>query len=348
MGRFRYAAFLGMAAGVVGCLALLLWPGAPKASSDASGDRLSWQQKYRRDTKIPYPDDNPYSKSKSQLGEKLFFDTMLSGAQTLSCASCHKPGLSWTNNLPRAVGETKVVLDWRVPTILNVAWIPKLGWDGHFRDLESVAFGPITSPNNMNLRESALIARLTASESYGKAFTKAFGEGDITRRKVELALSTYQRTIVSTKAPFDRWIEGEETAISAAAKRGFDLFNGKAQCASCHSGWAFTDASFHDIGTAQGDDIGRGKLFPNSTKLRYAFKTPTLRDVARRAPYMHNGSHSTLESVIDLYDRGGVDRPSRSERIFRLGLADTEKADLISFLGTLTGEREIATAAPAH
>ena len=132
----------------------------------------------------------------------------------------------------------------------------------------------------------------------------------------------------------DRWIEGDERAISDSAKRGFDLFNSKAHCSACHSGWAFTDASFHDIGTATGDDIGRGQLFPNSPALRYAFKTPTLRDVARRPPYMHDGSVATLSDVIDLYNRGGIDRPSRAEEIKPLGLTEQEKADLVAFMRT--------------
>jgi cytochrome c peroxidase len=122
------------------------------------------------------------------------------------------------------------------------------------------------------------------------------------------------------------------------------LFNGKANCAACHNGWAFTDSSFHDIGRAHNDDHGRGELFPNSVTLRYAFKTPTLRDVARRAPYMHDGSVPTLAAVIDLYDRGGIERPSRASDIYPLGLTDGEKADLISFLETLTG----AAAAVQH
>ena len=125
---------------------------------------------------------------------------------------------------------------------------------------------------------------------------------------------------MSKDSAFDRWIDGAETAISEPAKRGFDLFNGKANCAACHSGWAFTDASFHDIGSARGDDWGRGRLFPTSVALRYAFKTPTLRDVARRGPYMHDGSVPTLDAVLDLYDRGGIERPSRAEEIHRLGL----------------------------
>jgi cytochrome c peroxidase len=189
----------------------------------------------------------------------------------------------------------------------------------------------------MNVSETELVERLSAIPGYVSAFDSAFGEGPITRRKIELALATFERSIVSTEAPFDHWIKGEDSAISESAIRGFDLFNGKAHCASCHSGWAFTDSSFHDIGTATGDDLGRGRLFPTSAKLRYAFKTPTLRDVARRAPYMHDGSVPTLAAVVDLYNRGGIDRPSRSELIEPLGLTATEKADLIAFLQTLTG-----------
>ena len=214
--------------------------------------------------------------------------------------------------MARAVGQGKVKLPLRSPTLLDIAWIPRLGWDGKFRDLESVAFGPITSNANMNLPEQALLERLSAAPVYVNAFTMAFGANSITRRNIELALATFERSIVSGRAPFDRWVEGDDAAISAAAKRGFDLFNGKAHCSACHSGFSFTDGSFHDIGTAKDTDVGRGRFFPNSVKLRYAFKTPTLRDVTSRAPYMHDGSIATLEEVIDLYDRGGIERPSRS------------------------------------
>ena len=123
---------------------------------------------------------------------------------------------------------------------------------------------------------------MSAIPGYVDAFDAAFGEGEVTEQKIEFALATFERTIVSKDSAFDRWIDGAETAIGEPAKRGFDLFNGKANCAACHSGWAFTDASFHDIGSARGDDWGRGRLFPTSVALRYAFKTPTLRDVARR------------------------------------------------------------------
>lgn len=313
----------------------LLWSAGGALSADASPDRAAWQEKFRRPSEIPFPKSNPYAEAKSKLGQMLFFDPLLSGSQNRSCATCHNPGLSWTDTQPRAVGEK--MLPVRAPTLLNVAWTPKLGWDGHFRDLEAVTFGPISAANNMNLPEKVLIERLTAIPGYVAAFDGAFGKGEITRRKIELALATFERSIVSGEAPFDRWIKGDANAIDAAAQRGFDLFTGKAHCVSCHSGWAFTDSSFHDIGTAMKDDIGRGALFPTSTKLRYAFKTPTLRDVARRPPYMHDGSVKTLEAVIDLYDRGGIERPSRSELIKPLGLSGDEKADLIAFLRTLNG-----------
>jgi cytochrome c peroxidase len=295
-----------------------------------------WQEKYRWPSEIPYPNGNPYSEAKFELGRKLFFDPILSGSKSRSCASCHNPGLSWADGQQQALGENQKPLPLRSPTLLNVAWTPKLGWDGHFRDLESVAIGPINSPGNMNLSDKVLLERLAEISGYLDAFDAAFGEGDITVDKVEMALATFERSIVSGEAPFDRWLSGDDSAIDEAAKRGFALFNGKANCSACHSGWAFTDSSFHDIGTAQDDDIGRGRLFPSSLALKYAFKTPTLRDVARRAPYMHDGSVPTLEAVIDIYDRGGVDRPSRDEEIHSLALGSGEKADLIAFLRTLT------------
>ncbi len=331
--------------GIFFSFALTLWPNS-SLPGDESVDRASWQQKYQRPAEIPFPEGNTYSESKSKLGRMLFFDPILSGSKSRACTSCHNPGLSWADGLPRAIGEKQSTLPVRTPTLLNVAWGAQLGWNGHFRNLEAVTFGPISAPKNMNMPEPLLITRLSAIPGYVDAFHAAFGDGPITRQKIEFALATYERSIVSNEAPFDRWIKGDEHAISEQAKRGFDLFNGKANCASCHSGWAFTDGSFHDIGVARGDDIGRGKLFPKSIKLRYAFKTPTLRDVARRAPYMHDGSIETLNSVIDLYDRGGIDRPSRADEIKPLGLTGSEKSDLIAFLQTLTGRQEPVSTPP--
>lgn len=341
MGATHRFLTVGKAAGLSAALAVAFCASASTSSTTPNAQQ-ALMQKYQRPTEIPFPERNPYSDAKYNLGRTLFFDPLLSGSEVRSCASCHNPGLSWADGQARAIGEKQQPLPLRTPTLLNVAWVPKLGWDGHFRDLESVAMGPITAPGNMNLPESTMIERLSAIPGYVDAFDAAFGEGEITARKLEFALATFERTIVSKGAPFDRWIGGDEAAISDEAKRGFDLFNGKANCAACHAGWAFTDSSFHDIGTARGDDIGRGRLFPGAVSLRYAFKTPTLRDVARRGPYMHDGSVPTLEAVIDLYDRGGIDRPSRAEEIRPLSLTAKEKSDLVAFLHTLNGAPEPA------
>jgi cytochrome c peroxidase len=326
---------------VVGIFVSMLLPflvAVSGANNLLPGKAASWDS-YKRPAEIPFPEDNPYSAAKAELGRLLFFDPMLSGSQTRSCAHCHNPGLSWGDGLPKAIGEA--ILTVRSPTLIDIAWVPQFGWDGKFADLEAVTFGPITGKGNMNLPEPAiLIDRLSAVPGYVRGFAASFGENAITRRNIELALATYQRTIVANEAPFDRWIKGDETAIDRAAVRGFELFNGKARCAECHSGPSFTDGSFHDIGTAQGTDIGRGRLFPKSVKLQHAFKTPTLRDVVRRAPYMHDGSVPTLEAVIALYDRGGIERPSRSVKISPLRLTDGEKSDLVAFLRTLDGAPE--------
>ncbi|MFB9270184.1 cytochrome-c peroxidase [Bradyrhizobium erythrophlei] len=324
-------------------LAALLPVGLPLALTAAKAppdDLATIRASYRRPDAIPFPSSNPYSEAKSALGEMLFFDPLLSGSKTRSCATCHNPSLSWADGLPRAIGEDPNGLPIRAPTLIDVAFTEPLGWDGKFKDLESVAFGPIKNPANMNLPEPDLIARLSAIPAYVDVFRRAFGDGAVTRPRIEAALATFERSIVAGEAPFDRWIKGDDTAISAAAKQGFQLFNGKARCASCHSGPSFSDGSFQDIGTAKDDDIGRGRLFPTSAKLRYAFKTPTLRDVARRAPYMHDGSVATLEDVIELYNKGGVDRPSRSPEIRPLSLTESEKKDLIAFLQTLTASAQ--------
>ncbi|RTL49530.1 MAG: c-type cytochrome [Bradyrhizobiaceae bacterium] len=302
------------------------------------GDELArLQSAYRRPAKIPFPADNPYTNAKSSLGKMLFFDPRLSGSRTISCSTCHLPTRSWSDGLSHARGEDPAGMTLRSPTLIDVAFVEPLGWDGKFHDIEDVTFSPISSRLNMNMPKAELLTRLAAVPGYVSAFTEAFGDGAITTQRIEQALATYERTIVAGDAPFDRWIRGDKKAISAEAKRGFLLFNGKARCSGCHSGPSFTDGSFQDIGTATGNDIGRGRLFPNSEKLRYAFKTPTLRDIARRPPYMHDGSVATLQDVIELYNKGGIDRPSRSPLIKPLFLTTDEKADLIAFLQTLTG-----------
>jgi cytochrome c peroxidase len=317
------------------CVATLL-PGA--RGDDQPLAALKAQ--YRREPAIPFPTDNPPDPARLRLGKLLFFDPLLSGSGARSCATCHNPGLSWGDGLKLSLGERPLSL--RSPTLLDIAWVPVLGWDGKYPTLESVAFGPMLSAANMNITEAEVLARLSAIAGYRAAFAAAFpprnNEASLSRAHIEQALAAFQRTIVAGEAPFDRWIAGDASAIDAEAQRGFVLFNGKAHCAECHSGPSFTDGSFQDIGLARDDEPGRGRLFPDSVKLQHAFKVPTLRDVARRGPYMHDGSLPDLAAVVAAYDCGGMDRPSRSELIAPLSLTSDERAALVAFLGTLTSD----------
>ncbi|WP_375465779.1 cytochrome-c peroxidase [uncultured Methylobacterium sp.] len=326
---------------VGGGIAVLLMLSAVAGSAETGppAQRAAWREAYRPPTEIPFPDGNPYTPAKADLGRRLFFDPILSDDRTRSCATCHVPDLAWADGRPKAASRDQSETDLHTPSLLNVAWQEgRLGWDGKFRDLESVAFAPITAPGNMGLSVEAAVSRLSADAAYAEAFALAFSGAPVTRARIEAALATFQRLIVSGTSPFDRWIAGDEAAINAGAKRGFDLFNGRANCAACHGGWAFSDGSFHDVGTATGTDLGRGQFMPNSQALQYAFKTPGLREVAGRGAYMHDGSVPTLDAVIDLYDRGGIARPSRSPEIRPLALKPGERADLLAFLRTLTSE----------
>ena len=179
--------------------------------------------------------------------------------------------------------------------------------------------------------------RLASIPEYKPLFDAAFPGDRMKVATLAKAIATYERTVVSERAPFDAWAEGNEKAISEEAKRGFALFNGKAQCSACHEGWNFTNEGFQDIGLPS-EDVGRGKFLPGVIKMQHAFKTPSLREISRRSPYMHDGSIATLEGVVDHYNYGGVDRPSRSDLMKPLGLTAQEKADLVAFLKTLTSD----------
>lgn len=305
---------------------------SPKAPLDVE----ALKTEYRRPTLIPFPEENPYTPEKASLGKKLYFDPRLSVAAAQSCASCHNPGFGWTDGLATGVGHGMTKLTRRSPSLVNVAWGTTFMWDGRALTLEEQALGPIQSSDEMNMPMDRLMERLATIAAYRPLFESAFPGGGMNPKTLTAAIATYERTIVSERTSFDAWVEGDEQAISEDAKRGFVLFNTKGGCSSCHEGWNLSNDSFHDIGLASAD-IGRGKLLPAIPKMQHAFKTPGLRDIRRRAPYMHDGSVPTLEAVIDHYDGGGVDRPSRSDLIRPLGLSVQDKADLVAFLVTLSG-----------
>lgn len=339
--------------GVFACLSLsAVFGGALAARSDggrAASEGLvarTFAPKYERPASIPHPEDNQYSPAREELGRTLFFDPRLSGSGWISCASCHNPGFAWGDALPRAIGDGMKTLGRRTPTILNLAWADAMFWDGRADTLEAQALGPISAPGEMNMPLDKMIGRIASIPGYQKLFTSAYPGEPIEPETVAKAIATFERRVVSASAPFDRWMAGDEDAISADAQQGFVLFNTKARCEKCHSGWRFTDDSFHDIGVP-GADLGRGAHLAGIEPMQHAFKTPTLRNVDRRAPYLHDGSEATLDTLIDLYDRGGrVTRPSLSPEMKPLGLTAEEKRQIAAFLRTLTSE-DPAVAMPA-
>jgi len=311
----------------------------------ASPSPATFKAKYKRPTDIPFPKSNAYTPAREVLGRSLFFDPRLSGSNFLSCATCHNPSLGWSDGLPKALGHEMKQLGRKTPTILNLAWAPALFWDGRAESLEEQAAGPMQNPAEMNATMNEIVTKLQNVPGYRRMFEAAYpGEG-ITPLTITKAIATFERTVVSHVAPFDYWIAGQEDAISDSAKRGFVLFNSKANCAVCHSGWSFTDGSFHDVGLPS-TDIGRGKLVPTVAKMQHAFKTPTLRNIDQRAPYMHDGSLATLQKVVEFYHEGGTNRPSKSKDMKPLNLTAEEKGDLVVFLRSLTSS-DPAPAVPA-
>ena len=315
----------------------MLWLPTSIAVANVDAKAKKYFSEYKRPSKIPYPKDNQYSKARVELGKILFFDPRLSASKWISCATCHNPALSWGDGLPKGIGHGMNPVGRRTPTILNLAWGELMFWDGRSDSLEDQALGPIEAAGEMNLPHDELITRLKSIASYKPYFDRAYpGEG-ITTKTVGRAIATFERTVVSGEAPFDRWIKGNKKAVSESAKRGFVLFNEKAECSVCHSGWRFTDDGFHDIGVP-GKDKGRGAVL-QVADLNFTFKTPTLRNVDHRAPFMHDGSEATLEDTIDLYNEGGrVRRPTISPNVKKLGLTSQEKRDLVAFLKTLTSQ----------
>lgn len=293
----------------------------------------------------PRPVDDP---ALVDLGRLLFWDPRISASSRTACVACHLPHLGWAVTDQRSRNDSGKLTSRRSQPLIGLghaAETTRFGWDGRNPSLEAQARISIAT-GSMSMRETetpvkvdVIEERIRGIPEYAERFGRAMPGRPVTVDAVAVAIAAYERSIEPGPAPFDRWIEGDESAIPDAAKRGFVLFNGKANCAPCHSGWRFTDDLFHDIGTTT-TDRGRGRELPNDVSAQFAFKTPTLRSVAVRPPYMHNGSSATLEEVVAHYVTGGIDRPSRSPLMMPLTLTEQERHDLIAFLITLTGAPE--------
>lgn len=283
--------------------------------------------------KMRIPADNPMTAEKVELGKQLYFDPRLSIDNTVSCASCHDPAKGWSNGEQFATGIRGQKGGRNSPTIINSGYQHFQFWDGRAIQLEGQALGPIQNPIEMGLTLEELEKRLNSIEGYVRQFQKVFGKkpnsADVAR-----AIAAFERTILSGNAPYDQYKSGDESALSESAARGRKVFFNKANCSACHSGPNFSDGGFHNIGVGMDEekpDPGRFAV----TKLegdRGAFKTPTLREIARTAPYMHDGSLKTLEEVVEFYDKGGIENPQLDEEIFPLNLSKQQKTDLIKFL----------------
>jgi cytochrome c peroxidase len=279
------------------------------------------------------PGDNGLTPAKIELGKQLYFDPRLSRDNTVSCASCHDPKKGWSNGERFATGIGGQKGGRSAPTIINAGYQYFQFWDGRALELEGQALGPIQNPIEMDLTLTELVAKLNKIGGYRKQFQEVFGT-EVTSDGVAKAIASFERTVLSGDAPYDRFKAGDKTALSEAAERGRQVFFNKASCSACHAGANFTDGGYHNIGVGIDDkepDAGRQAV----TKLlgdRGSFKTPTLREIARTAPYMHDGRFATLEEVVEYYDKGGTPNPQLDEEIFPLKLTAEQKADLVTFL----------------
>lgn len=301
------------------------------------------------------------SPERIELGRLLYFDPVLSEDHTVSCAHCHSPEVGFGDGLSKAKGIRDTLVPRHAPTVWNAAFYKEQFWDGRAPTLEAQAKGPILNPKEMGMpSEDAVLARLRAIPEYVRRFQAAFaGGGDpLTFDNVAAAIATFERTLLSFNSPYDRFAAGEISALSASARRGLGLFNSvKLRCFECHGAPTFANSDYKVLGipsledaTKMSDDEGRFGIV-NAVTNRWAFKIPTLRNVTRHPPYMHNGALKTLDDVLDFYSKGGglglgykvkidgkdVDVPV-DDKIGKYDLSTEERADLKAFLESLTDE----------
>ncbi len=295
---------------------------------------------------IIWPEENPYTPEKRDLGWLLYFDTRLSSDGTVSCATCHDPAKAFTDRSPVSTGINKQKGGRSAPTVINRAYSLAQFWDGRAASLEEQAKGPIANPLEMTSQKKAdeahkaCVECLRAIPGYIKRFDKVFGTKELTIDHVAQAIATFERTVLSGNAPYDRYEAGDKNAMTPAQVRGRTVFFERAKCDRCHIGFNFTDGSYENIGIGMDrpkPDLGRYNVTGREED-KGAFKTPTLREIEHTAPYMHDGSLKMLEEVVEHYDKGGIKNPWLNKRMEPLKLTPQEKADMVAFLKALSGE----------
>lgn len=318
--------------------------GLPFAAAADDGPTLAtfWRSFFARPAgPPPAPADNPTTPAKIELGRILFETPALSGDGRRSCRTCHDPDRAFTDGRGRALARDGSDLARNAPSLMNLAWAKSFMWDGRADSLEAQVLMPLLDPREMAGSWPDIVAALKRDVRLDVTFHTVFRERPaIQPNTVVAALAAYVRSLVSPRTRFDRWVDGDDAALSTQELAGFGLFVGKAGCVACHGTWRFTDDKFHDVGLADADP-GRGAVAGGVPGLP-AFKTPSLRELDRTAPYMHDGSTATLEAVIDHYAGSDsaaatlVARPSLDTSLVRdLRLSPEEKAALTAFLRTL-------------
>lgn len=316
---------------------------------------------------VPIPPDNPPTAETVALGQRLFFDKILSRDRSLSCASCHDPKHGMADPNPNSNGYRDQKGNRNAPTVLNAAYASPLFWDGRAPTLEKQAEGPVENPIELAHSLIGVERRLMSNPTYVALFAKAWGPVPITYELAAKSIASYERTLVSGNSPFDRYyFGGDKSAMNASAIRGLKLFLDPslraANCISCHriddTHATFTEARFHNTGVAFDPATGKikdpGRAAINGDgRLNGGFRTVTLRNIALTAPYMHDGSMKTLEEVIDFYFEGGRTNGSISNDMPQPGLPDIPKdqqaqakKDLVEFMKALTGDMPAGAAPP--
>ncbi len=317
-------------------------PAAPHGETLKSGEYTMLLPLGLQSDAAYLPDDNPLTQEKIDLGRQLYYDTRLSKDNTVSCATCHAPEKGFTDNQPVSAGVGRQAGARNAPTVMNRLFSKEQFWDGRAESLEDQALGPIQNPIEMGHTLEGMVSNLQAIQSYAPEFQAAFGAPGITSDRVAQAIASFERTVITGNSPFDRYQAGDKAALSASAARGMEIFNDKQRgnCVTCHAGFNFTDESYHNLGVGMdkpAPDWGRFGVTKVETD-RGAFKTPTLRNVTQTAPYMHDGSEATLLEVVKFYDQGGKPNKWLSKEIKALHLNDQDRADLVAFIESLTGE----------
>ncbi|MEQ1792666.1 MAG: cytochrome c peroxidase [Nitrospira sp.] len=287
------------------------------------------------------PAENPLTAKKVELGRLLFFDQRLSKNDTVACASCHLPAKGFADGRPVSTGIHKLKGGRSAPASINRIFSNGQFWDGRADTLEEQSIGPFVSPVEHGFaNHDEMVAKMRKIPGYRTLFQEVFGR-EIVIQDVGKAIASFQRTILSGNSAVDKFdLGGDEQALPESARRGLELFRGKARCTRCHSGFNFTDEKFHNLGIGWDTntvDLGRYMVTKNPEDIG-AFKTPTLREIARTAPYMHDGRFKTLEEVVQFYNQGGVKNPHQDNTIIPLELTEQERQDVVALLKSLNGE----------